>query len=143
MSLRTLNRARRTRGWFGLLAILVFGLKALVPAGYMIAAVDGHARLVMCPAGLAHAGSMHHSVGMPAIAGMELSAGLNHAAHAQLAAYQCPFALAGGAGLLARAPVLILPYFLTLQRTAVPVVPSAPIAPPLRHLAPRGPPALA
>lgn len=45
MSLRTLHRARRTRGWFALLAILVFGLKALVPTGYMIAAVDGHARL--------------------------------------------------------------------------------------------------
>ena len=105
MTLQAIHRSHLARRWFGALVVLVFGLKALTPTGFMFAAVDGHAQWVMCPAGVYHAGGMHHAAGMLSMAGTHHGLGINHppaldhAAHASLAAQQCPFALASGAAL--------------------------------------------
>lgn len=149
MTLQSIHRSSRARRWFGLLVGLLSGLKALTPAGYMLAAVDGHAQWVMCPAGVYHRGNMHHAAGMLPMAGMNHSLGLDHApaidhaAHASLAARQCPFALASGAALVAMAREVVEPYFVLLRPVRADAVVSVPIAPPLRYHAPRGPPALA
>ena len=137
MRLQGLLRSRHARRWFGVFVVLAFGLKALLPTGYMFAAVDGHARLVMCPAGLYHAAGVHHMVGM------EHALGTDHSAHAALAADQCPFALAGGAAVLAAVHDPAKPYFVVLPAARAVAVASVPIAPPPRHHAPRGPPSLA
>ena len=122
MTLQAFHRSPLARRCFGVLVVLVFGLKALMPTGFMLASIDGHAQLVMCPAGAHHA---------------------HHAAHAAIAAQQCPFALASGAALAVQAQAPAEPYFTTLQSAHADAVVSVPLAPPLRHRAPRGPPALA
>lgn len=58
MSLQAIHGSSPVRRWFGVLVVLVFGLRALVLTGFMFASVDGHAQLVMCPAGTHHA---HHA----------------------------------------------------------------------------------
>jgi hypothetical protein len=116
------------------ITVLVFGFKALIPAGYMYAAVDGHARLVMCLAGLAGAANTHH------MSGMAHGTAMNHAGHAALPADQCPFALAGGAGLLASNHNPLVPYFTILSAALAPAFLVVPATPPSRYHAPRGPP---
>ena len=137
MNPQTSKRRRRARYGLGVLAVLVFGFKALIPVGYMYAAVDGHTRLVMCPAGLSGAESKHH------MNAMAHASGMSHARHATLAADQCPFALAGGAVLSATTHTPVEPYFVILHPARAPAVASVPTAPPSRYHAPRGPPSLA
>lgn len=117
--------------------MLAFGLRALIPTGFMLAAIDRHARLVMYPAGIYHA-TGEHMAGMD-MAGMDM-AGTIHVAHAAGAADQCPFALAGGAGLFATVREAAEPYFVILRPARARAVASIPSAPPWRHHAPRGPP---
>ena len=131
------KRSRRARYMLGALTVLVFGFKALIPVGYMYAAVDGHTRLVMCPAGLGGAANTHHMDGLVHVSGMK------HVGHAALRADQCPFALAGGAGLLATSHTPLEPYFTILHPARAQAVASVPTAPPSRYHAPRGPPSLA
>jgi hypothetical protein len=124
--------------------MLALCLKALVPTGYMIAAVDGHARLIMCPAGIHQPLAMHHEGGAMAMGDAQHLASAGHAAHAaQHAAADCPFALAAVAVLGTSAPQSAEPYFILLPNAAPLSVASIPAAPPLRHSAPRGPPSLA
>lgn len=130
------KRSRRLRYGLGVLTVLVFGFKALIPVGYMYAAVEGHTRLVMCPAGLGGAASTHP------MDGMAHASGMNHAGHAALPADECPFALAGGAGLLATSHTPLEPYFTILHPARAQAVASVPTAPPSRYHAPRGPPSL-
>ena len=134
MTVHDLQRTRFARHWLGVFTVLVFGFRALVPTGYMIAAVDGHTRLVMCPAGIYFAAGVHP------MTGMDHGSAMSHAGHATLTADQCPFALAGGAGLLAAVHVPATPHFVTLQPAHVVSVASVPAAPPSRYHAPRGPP---
>jgi hypothetical protein len=131
------HRRLRTRQWLGAAAMLVFALRALIPAGYMLAAVEGHTRLVMCPAGV------YHGVPRHAMSDMGHALGMNHAAHEALAADHCPFALAGGSGLLSAASLPVEPYFVFLRPGRAQAIASVPTAPPSRYHAPRGPPALA
>ena len=137
MTLDTVGGSRRARHWFGVLVLLTFALKALMPTGVMFAAVDGHTRLVMCPAGLYHTMTMRHAHGM------NQSMDMTHAAHGAALADQCPFALAGGAALYAATLEVFEPYFVYLRPAAAVAVVSIAMAPPWRHHAPRGPPALA
>ena len=137
MTVHGRHRKYAARRWASVLTVLVFGFRALIPTGYMYAAVDGHTRLVMCPAGILHA------AGVPVMPGMDHTFGMNHAAHAALAADHCPFALAGGAALLAAAQTPREPFFVILRPAQAPALVSAPAAPPLRYHAPRGPPSLA
>jgi hypothetical protein len=118
-------RPRSRLWWLALCALAVFSLRALVPVGYMWAATEGHSRLVLCPAGMHHAAGMHRDV---------------HEAHAN---DHCPYALAGGAGLLAAQLAPVEPYYLILQPARTPAVASVSAAPPPRYHAPRGPPSLA
>jgi hypothetical protein len=111
-----LLRARRRPLWLGVLAVAVFGLRALLPTGYMLATVEGHARLILCPAGV------------------------HHAEHAATGAEHCPFALSGGASLASANPDPAKPYYSSVQPAPAPVVESVPAAPPPRFHAPRGPP---
>ncbi len=149
MTLQLIHRSPLARRWFGVLVVLLFGLRALMPTGFMLAAVDGHARWVMCPVGLDHDGGKLHAAAMHAMAGMEHGpagdhvVGIDHAAHAALAAQQCPFALATGAALSAWQQQPAEPYFVALRLVRADAVVSVPAVPPLRHRAPRGPPALA
>ena len=149
MTLHSLHRSHNARRGFGVWATLAFGLKALIPTGFMIAPVDGHARLVMCPAGVYQAALMHHAVGMNHAPGMNHASGMHraqgmhpieHAAHAALAAGQCPFALAGGPGLPGTAHELPEPYFAWVQLAPALAPESIPAPPPWRFHAPRGPP---
>ena len=137
MSQQARKRTRRARYGLGVLSVLVFGFRALIPVGYMYSALDGHPRLMMCPAGLGGAEASHRMTDMAHAPGMA------HAGHAAPAADQCPFALAGGAGLLAATNPLTQPYFVILRPARAPAVASAPAAPPSRYHAPRGPPSLA
>jgi hypothetical protein len=111
--------------WLALCALAVFSLRALVPVGYMWTAVDGQSRLVLCTAG------MHHA------------AGLHHAGHDAPANDHCPYAHAGGAGLLSAQLAPAEPYYSILRSAPAPVVASVSAAPPPRYHAPRGPPSLA
>ena len=135
--------------WLGALALLAFALHALIPTGFMVARVDGHAELVMCPSGLYHVHGVDPAADTLAMAGMHHGAlmhhgpGVDHSGHAALAAQQCPFALASGAALTAQVRSPAEPYFVFLRPLRADVVTSVPADPPLRHRAPRGPPALA
>jgi len=117
-----------------LAAVLAFALHALVPQGYMWAPVDGRVAVVACSDYafdvLALAAHQHH----------------HHAAHHAgghgAAAQSCPYALAGGAALVASAPLLAVQQF-ALSQTRLPQLDqSAPRSIPLRFAAPRGPPTL-
>jgi hypothetical protein len=137
MKFLDLRRTASRRRCLGLLVMLAFGFKALIPAGYMLAAVDGHLRLAICPAGI------HYLTGMHAMAGMVQTSGMDHGAHGPAAGDQCPFALAGGAAVLAAAGEPAEPNFVILQPVRARDAASVPIAPPSRYHAPRGPPSLA
>lgn len=137
MKLLDSQRTASRRRWLGLFVVLAFGFKALIPAGYMFAAVDGHSRLVICPAGIQYGAGMHP------MAGMVHTSGMNHAAHAPLAADQCPFALAGGVAFLAAVAEPAEPNFVILQPASPCATASVPLTPPSRYHAPRGPPSLA
>jgi hypothetical protein len=157
MTAQFFRHSGRLRGGFAVLAALALCLKALVPTGYMIAAVDGHARLIMCPAGLHQSGTMHYDLGGMVMAGVDVMhmdvthtaqsqqmPSAEHAAHAaQHAAADCPFALAAAAAFATGAPESAEPYFVFLSAAAPVLVASIPTAPPFRHHAPRGPPSLA
>jgi hypothetical protein len=136
-------RSARLRRWLSVLAVLVFGFKGLIPSGYMFAAVDGHAQLIICPAGLHDASATRSTAGVHFMAGMAHMPGMVHSAHAALAANQCPFALAGGAALRAAVVEPAAPSFVTLQPARAVAAVSVPITPPSRFHAPRGPPSLA
>ena len=136
MASQTIFRSR-IRRWISVLAVLVFAVRALLPTGYMLTEVHGQLSMVMCPAGLHHGGGTHHLSPMPPMDGM------HHSAHDSLSTTHCPFALAGSVGLLAQAPAPAEPYFVLLRRPLAVAVVSVPVAPPLRHRAPRGPPSLA
>ena len=127
-------RSVRLRRWLSVLVVLVFGFKALIPTGYMLAAVDGHAQLVICPSSISVTAAMHSVPDMAHMAGMQ------HAAHA---ANQCPFALAGGAAFRATLADLAEPNFVILQPPREFAPASVPSTPPSRFRAPRGPPSLA
>jgi hypothetical protein len=118
-------RPRSRLWWLALCALAVFSLRALVPVGYMWTATEGHSRLVLCPAGMHHAAGMHHG------------------GHEAPASDHCPYAHAGGAGLLSAQFAPAEPYYSLLQPARAPVVISVLAAPPPRYHAPRGPPSLA
>jgi hypothetical protein len=132
MMRQALHRSPHFRRTLSVLAALALALRALIPTGFMLAPVDGHAQIVMCPAGLHQAGHAHHA-----------GAAAGHAAGSAHAADQCPFALAGGPGLTGAASDLSDPHFFLLQPPRTVAFASVAISPPLRHHAPRGPPALA
>jgi len=127
-------RSAGLRRWRAVCLVVVFAIKSLIAPGYMFASVDGHARLAMCPAGI------HYATGMHAMQGM--THGMDHAAHGSVAADQCPFALAGGVAFVATAAHAAEPAFVTLQPARLRVSASAPVTPPSRYHAPRGPPSL-
>lgn len=143
MNASPLLRARRCPPWLGVLAVAVFGLRALVPSGYMLAVVDGHTRLVMCAAGFRLASGMPDMPGMTHDGAMDSSADGNRVAHAAPDSAHCPYALSSGAGLPGRLAEPQLPFFVLLQPTRAPAVESVPVPPPPRFHAPRGPPSLA
>ena len=137
MNLHAMTRSARRRRWLAVFVVVVFGFKALVAPGYMVATVDGHAQLVLCPAGL------HYAHGMHVMPGMGHAAGMDHAAHASLASAQCPYALAGGAALLATVAQPAEPHYVVLGSTRPCPTASVRSSPPARYHAPRGPPSLA
>jgi hypothetical protein len=137
MSLQAQHRSAWFRRGFSALAVLALALRALIPTGFMVTAVEGHAQLVVCPAGLHRAAHLHHiPAAMHEVAAMDHGTGVTHGAG------QCPYALAGGPGLAGAAPESLRPYFVLLQSEPTVAPASVPAAPPLRHQAPRGPPAL-
>lgn len=142
MNANPLLRARRRPLWLGVLAVAGFGLRALIPTGYMLATVDGHARLILCPAGVHYTGgtaATDHGMAMGHGA-MDPAAGMHHANHAAQGAEHCPFALSVGASLAAANQAPAEPYFALLQPARPPLIHSASTAPPRRYHAPRGPP---
>jgi hypothetical protein len=123
------NEAKILRGkireCFGALALIAFFAHALIPTGFMPGSVHGQAQLVVCDGHMVDFGHAGH-----------------HGNSGSNADSPCPFALSGGAAPLPAhfdmalahvAPDLLVPF---IER---PVVSGAP----LRHTAPRGPPALA
>jgi len=115
------------------LAVIAFGLRSLVPAGYMWAPVEGGLAVVACPGHAADAVSStaaharhHHQHGSGAASGDG-----------------CPFALAGSAVLAAHAPMVAAQHFEMRPLRLPQFDHSAPRSIPPRFLAPRGPPAAA
>jgi len=113
------------RECFATLALIAFFAHALIPTGFMPGSVQGHAQLVVCDGHMADSHQPGH-----------------HGNSGSNADSPCPFALSGGAAplpahfdlaLAHAAPDLLVPF---IER---PVVSETP----LRHTAPRGPPALA
>jgi hypothetical protein len=129
--LARLNKPARRR-WFALLALCAFALHAAVPMGFMIGVTGGHAQLELCPA----IAPTHPMSTLP-MAGMHHHVG----GHAASAGSSCAFALAGAAAMVSPAPVLSQPFYVYLQPVRSAAIVSLPAEPPLRHLAPRGPPA--
>ena len=109
-----------SRRCFALTAVLALSLKALMPTGFMLASVDDHAQLVLCPAGIHFHGmamSMDHADAMS----MQHAPGIAHAAHAAHAATSadaCPFAQAAGSALPMHAVHVYEPYFTMLRPLA-------------------------
>ena len=149
MTRRSLGRVHWLQGTFQVLAVLALALRSLIPTGFMIAPVDGGAALVLCPAGLhqhghglhsahdRHYDHEHHGAG-----GVDHTAVGEHATGLAHGADQCPFALAGGPGLTGALPELAQPFYIVLQPRGEVATATIPRASPLRHCAPRGPPAL-
>ncbi|HMI36360.1 MAG TPA: DUF2946 family protein [Steroidobacteraceae bacterium] len=149
MSLHTIRRSCVARHWIGALAVLVLAMRAAVPTGFMVGQAGGHLSFVLCPVvgstlalhGVAAESSKHllhhHSGGAASTSPLDA-----HAAHHLTAAASCPFALATGAALLSQVLKTPDPYYTALRPVLVPAVHSYPAAPPPRHQAPRGPPAL-
>ena len=143
-------RTRRRRLWLGVLAVTVFGLRATIPTGYMLAAIDGHVRLVVCPASVHYvaramasgAMAMGHGMGMDH-GGLDPAGAMSHASHAASGTEHCPYAFSGGASLLAAHQDPAEPYYSLLQPAEPPAVITAASVPPPRYHAPRGPPSLA
>ena len=133
MSLHAIGRSRVARYWVGAFTVLVLALRVLVPSGFMLEHADGRFSMVLCAAAApTHSmAGMHHHMQMG-----------GHGAH-HLATASCPFALSGGASIVASQALNVSdPYFVALCPARPPAVASFPAAPPLRHQAPRGPPAL-
>lgn len=131
-----MNAARtKARPLLAILAVLAFGLRSLVPVGYMWAAHDGQVAVVACSDYAADvvAHATHHQH--------------HHHAGAQggssMGTQSCPFALAGGAALASNAPTLAARHFQVVQARLPAFESRAPASIPLRFLAPRGPPAAA
>lgn len=107
------------------IALLAFCAHALIPAGFMPGSVHGDPQLVVCTGHMGGAGHDGHAGGK----------GATHDS-------PCPFALGAGAAPLpalhAVAATHVAPTLLVL-RAAQPVGSETP----LRHTAPRGPPAVA
>ena len=124
----------RRHFWIGALAAAVFGLRALIPTGYMLAAVDGHTRLVVCQVAIHGFAQMAHA------SGVVHAAGMHHDGHGASGPEHCPYALSGGASLLAAHHEPAEPYYSLLQPAPAPILHSVSAAPPARYHAPRGPP---
>jgi len=144
MTLQAINRSSTARRRFGALLWLALGLKVLLPPGFMLAQVDGHPQLVMCPAGIQARAVATNSTpamaDMPPMAGMDHGAHVGHGAHADHAAQGCPFALASGVAFVAQHATQPDPWFLLLKPAIALAGTTAAPEPPLRHRAPRGPP---
>lgn len=148
MKASPLLRARRRPQWLGVLAVAVFALRALIPTGYMLGTVEGHARLILCSAAVHYAGGMaatEHGMAMDGATAMDHgamdpAAAMRHADHAAQGTELCPFALSGGASLSALNQEPSKPYFALLQPPRPPLIQSTSTAPPWRYHAPRGPP---
>jgi len=149
MSLYAIGHSIAARRWIGALAVLVLALRALVPAGFMLAQVDGRLSVVVCPAAAATLAVATASDGA-SMPGMHDGAGAlstplhtgAHAAHHLAVAASCPFVLSGGAMFASRALRTPDPYLIALRPARAPAVVSFPAAPPPRYRSPRGPPTL-
>ncbi len=122
------SRLRRNR-WLAWLILPLLLSRALVPAGFMLAAADGSLAVVLCESGpghAVHAGHGHHHPGRP------------HASDPT-----CPFAQSAGAAPLPTLPALAAQ---SLAPTASPVAAReqrlAPSGPARQHTA-RAPPRFA
>jgi hypothetical protein len=127
------------------LALLAVGLRVLLPTGYMLEPHAGQLRLVICPAAghVPDMAGMHHAPGLVSGGMPGAAPDAGHASHHRLAAVaSCPFALSGGALLATQALKTTDLWFVVLRPAAPPPLISLPAAPPLRHQAARGPPAL-
>ena len=93
-------------GWASLLILGLVFLRALVPAGFMLASVDGHLGFVLCDADAPVAAMPANA--MPA-SHDHMHMAMDHAAHQQGAHGDppCPYALSGGPAPLPTLPVLV------------------------------------
>ena len=91
-------RRRGNLGWAALLVLGLLFLRALVPAGVMLAAVDGNLALVLCDAETPAGEHQHHHHHL----------GHDHAAHHEGAHTDptCPYAQSAGPAPLPALPVL-------------------------------------
>jgi hypothetical protein len=108
-----------------ILAMLV--LRALVPAGYMLAADDGHLALVLCGAGVP--GAHHHDA--------------HHPGPHTHGDPTCPYAQSAGPAPLPHAPVLTAAAIAAVVRLPVEFSQTSLQPGPLRALPARAPPASA
>jgi len=125
-------------GWASLLVLGLVLLRGLVPAGFMLAPVDGHLAFVLCdgdasmPAGAMPAGHhMHMAMG---------HAAHGHGAHGDPT---CPYAQSGGAAPLPTLPVLAAGATFECPRLPAAITQTLLGFGPIRQPSSRGPPHLA
>lgn len=129
-------------GWASVLVLGLFFLRALVPAGFMLAPVDGNLAFVLCdidlPVPAMSAGAMpagHHHMPM----------GMDHAAHGHGAHgdQSCPYAQSGGPAPLPTLPVLAGGTAFGHPRLPAAITQTLLSFGPVRQPSSRGPPQLA
>jgi len=117
--------------WAAPWVLVMLGLRALIPAGFMLAPVEGHLAVVLCNA-VAH-GAVHHlgSYDHP-----------GHHSHTQIDP-TCPYAQSAGPAPLPALPVFGLRPIAVAGPLPVQVAQTYAQAGPFRQQSPRGPPRLA
>ena len=129
-------------GWAGALVLGFLFLRALIPAGFMLAPVDGNLAFVLCDLDLP--GAATPAGAMPA-SNHHMHAAQDHAAHQHGAHGEptCPYAQSSGPAPLPTLPVLA--GGTTFERPRMPAAVTQTLLGfgPLRQLSSRGPPHLA
>ncbi len=125
-------RDRSISKWATLFVFGVLFLRAMVPAGFMLAPVDGHLAFVLCEPGVMAAGHHHHHPGS--------DLGTHHdGAHGDPI---CPYAESAGPAPLPTLPVLTAAQIPDRLSVATPATQTFLSFGPPRQRTSRGPPAL-
>ncbi len=123
-------RCGRNPQWMVFVLGMLF-LRALVPAGFMLAPIDGTVAVVLCGPGVVAGHQVHHALGHPAP---------EHDGHADAT---CPYAQSAGSAPLPTLPALAGGVPIDVLAPAPAFTQTFLTSGPVRQQIPRGPPALA
>lgn len=145
---RRVNRLRNggARHWAAPFVLAMLCLRAFIPAGFMLAPVDGQLAVVLCDTDALGGAPGHHAYGH--YTGDSYTQG--HHAHDHAAGHHhtqtdptCPYAQSSGPAPLPALPVLAAVQIATLRTPPIQVAQTHSRFGPTRQQSPRGPPRLA